>query len=495
MNSWNDDEGTPRSRLDGILMTLYLVAAFSGYILLHGIYRPENMDDAIFLSFAHTHVVRGMEGDLCFGATAGSGGYGGVTFFGKTFTYLYGYLLNFLGWTKGHAHLISTFIIFLAAITWVAILKQLGFSRRLTVFFGLALLIVEPFFSAANQARPDALVFLLATLALLCSVRGWFVAAGFLATVSMEIHPVGMIAFLWATAAAIALRWSAPQPKRFTGGTMGLQLGIGVVLGVLYYLALHHRNLAALSGAVSGGNVGGVYGILIEYFFKTKHYRHLPELALFLSCLLWFLGKRLYRTNRFIPAFLLAALAFATIIRRPSFMYMLYVYPALLLLVLWTFERSRHLRTIMILWLLYLLPQYAWVYAQNHDWNLSQYVAQVQQAVPSDKTPVVGRFNDWFAFMNRSFYGLDYGGDFRNLGLREFYLIEDDAYRQGKYPQMRAAIGSLYTSKEVSRFNGRGEMVVIKKFISCQTRTGDSAKSYFLQKTASVPWPLPSFLP
>jgi hypothetical protein len=475
MNSWKDPfyEGAPLSRLDWALMGLYLVAALSVTILLHGIYRPENMDDAVFLSFAHNHVVRGIEGDLCFGASAGSGGYGGVTFFGKTFTYLYGYLLNIFGWTKGHAHLISTFIVFLSALTWVAILKRLGFSRRLTVFFGLALVIVEPFFGAANQARPDALVFFLASVALLSFVRGWFVGAGFLAVVSIEIHPVGIISFFWATSAAIAMPWSPPPFRRITGGRMGLQLALGLVLGVLYYLALHHRNLVALSEAVTGGNMGGVYSIFIEYFFKTKHLRHLPELVLFLSCALWFVGKRLYRENKFIPAFTLAALVFATIIRRPSFMYMIYIYPALLLLVLWTFERSRHLRTIAILWLLYSLPQYAFVYTQNHDWNLSKYLATVQQAVPSDMTPVVGRFNDWFAFMNRSFYGLNYEGNFRNLGLREFYLIEDEAYRQGKYPQMDAAIDNLYTSKEVSRFTGRGEIVVIKKFTSCRTRTGD----------------------
>jgi hypothetical protein len=475
MNFRNDPFGeeTPLSRLDWILISLYLVAVLSVYLLLHGIYRPENMDDAVFLSFAHNYVIRGIEGDLCFGASAGSGGYGGVTLFGKTFTYLYGYLLNFLGWTKDHAHLISTFMVFLSALAWVAILKQLGFSRRLTVFFGLALLIVEPFFSAANQARPDALVFFLATLTLLCFVRGWFVPAGFLAAVSMEIHPVGIISFLWAISAAMAMLWSPSQSRRITGGTMGLQLALGMVLGVLYYLALHHKNLVMLSGAVAGGNVGGVFRILIEYFLKTKYLRHLPELALFLSCALWFLGKRLYRKNRFIPAFLLAALAFATIIRRPSFMYMIYVYPALLLLVLWTFEGSRHLRTMAILWLVYLLPQYALVYVQNRDWNLSKYIAKVQQAVPSDRTPVIGRPNDWFAFMNRSFYGLDYGGDFRNLGLREFYMIEDEAYRQGRFPQMQAAIDSLYTSKEVSRFIGRSEMVVIKKFTIKKIYEGD----------------------
>lgn len=252
---------------------------------------------------------------------------------------------------------------------------------------------------------------------------------------------------------------------------MGLRLALGVVLGVLYYLALHHRNLAALSGAVSGGNVGGFYSILIEYFFKTKHYRHLPELALFLSCLLWFLGKRLYRTNRFIPAFLLAALAFATIIRRPSFMYMIYVYPALLLLVLWIAEESRRLRIMAIFWLIYLFPQYAFVYAQNHDWNLNTYLSNVQQAVPADRTPVVGRPNDWFAFMNRPFYGVDYGGDFRQLGLQEFYLIEDESYRRGKYQRMQAAIDSLYTAKEVNRFTARGEIFVIRKFTSSQTQT------------------------
>ena len=38
----------PLSRLDWVLISLYLVAALSVYLLLHGIYRPENMDDAVF---------------------------------------------------------------------------------------------------------------------------------------------------------------------------------------------------------------------------------------------------------------------------------------------------------------------------------------------------------------------------------------------------------------------------------------------------------------
>jgi hypothetical protein len=476
MNSWIKDfcGQTELSRRDWILVGLYLVAIFAVTILLHGIYRPENMDDAYFLSFAYNHVVRGLEGDISFGASAGSGGYGGVTFFGKTFTYLYGTLLNVFGWTKSNAHLISTSIVFISALVWMAILKQFGFSRRLTVFFGLALILVEPIFGAANQARPDVLVFLLAALALLFFVRGRFIAAGFLAVVSMEVHPAGIISFFWAAGAAMAMRLSSPQSRRIAFGTMGLPLAMGMALGVLYYLGLHHRNLGALSGALAGGNTGGVYSILIEYFLKTKYYRHLPELALFLACALWFLGKRLYRKNMFIPAFILASLAFATLLRRPSFMYMIYVYPAFLLLVFWVFEQGQRLRTIAILWLLYLLPQYAFVYVQNQDWDFSKYLARVQQAVPSDATPVVGRVNDWFAFMARPFYAVDYFGDFRNLNLQEFYMVEGEAYRQGKYPQLQGALNSLYTSTEVSRFTGRGEIVVVRKFISSRTRTGDS---------------------
>jgi hypothetical protein len=397
-----------------------------------------------------------------------------VTFFGKTFTYLYGTLLNFLGWTKSHAQLISTSIVFISALVWMAILKQLGFSRRLSVFFCLALILVEPIFGAANQARPDALVFLLASLALLFFVRGRFVAAGFLAVVSMEVHPAGIISFFWSAGAAMAMRLSSPQSGRSAFGTMGLPLAMGLALGVLYYLGLHHRNLSALSGALTGGNTGVVFSIPIEYFFKTKYYRHLPELALFLACALWFLGKGLYRKNRVISVFLLATLAFATLLRRPSFMYMIYVYPAFLLLVFWIFEQGQRLRTIMILWLLYLLPQYAFVYVQNRDWDFSGYLAKVQQAVPAEATPVVGRVNDWFAFRTRPFYAVDYFGDFRNLNLREFYLVEGEAFRQGKYPQLQGAFNSLYTSKEVGRFTGRGEIVVIRKFISSRTPNGDS---------------------
>jgi len=454
----------------------YCVASVLVYFFLHGIYRPENMDDTWFLSFAHSHIVNGVESDVAFGTEPGQGGYGGVMLFGKSFSYLYGTILNAVGWTKSTAHIVSILCIILSAACWIAILSKLGYSRRLALFFGAALLLLEPFFGAANQARPDALSFLLVSSSSLLFVSRRYFLAGFLATVAIEIHPVGISALLFMGTVVIARPERSDKDKTISLTDI-LWVGAGVGVGVVYYLALHASNLGLLPLVLTQGNTGGseVNNILFEYYFKTKHLRHIPELIIILICAGWYVFKRYDRENRFIPVFFIASLLFTLIIRRPNFMYAIYVYPAFLLLIFWTFERHGRLVLAAVLLLFYLLPQYAFVFVQNRSWDMGAYLSNVRALAAEDGSPIVGRPNDWFAFPNRTFYVDDYRGDFLAKAPAKFVLIEGDSFRNGAYPALRSVANDLYTASELGRFQSRGETVVLYKMVKNTNQRGEQS--------------------
>lgn len=440
----------------GLLGGLILLA----YLALHGIYRPDNKDDAWFLSFAYSHVVQGVESDVVFGSRPGTGGYGGVLLFGKTYSYLYGYVLNALGWTKSNGHLISTVCILLSAICWGLLLRKNGQSRLLSGVFACALLLVEPYFGAANQARPDALSFLLVSGSALAFSFNRYVAAGLLAAIAVEIHPVGISALLLIAALAVARQQSDPFDRR-TLVLAAVGLLAGLLIGAAYYYGLHADHLSLLLSTLTSGNAGagGSDNILIEYFLKTKHFRHVPELVVFVACTVWFVKRRYYRETWLVPALFVACMAFALIVQRPNFMYTIYVYPGFLLLTLWLCERNGWLKAAGLAVLVYLIPQYAIVFAQNRSWDMAQYVAQVRAAVGQHQEPIVGNPNDWFAFQQREFYSASYHGDLRPVLPGQFVLIESDHYRDGEYPRMTALVNESYRIAETVEFQSRGKPV------------------------------------
>jgi len=447
----------------------YILAIFFVYLGLHGIYQPDNIDDAWYLSFSHNHIVKCIETDVSFGAEAGSGGYGGVVLFGKTFTYLYGHALNLIGWTKSNAHLISTMCIVLSAACWIAILHHLKFGRRLAVFFGLSMLLSEPFFKAGNVARPDSLCFLVVSAALFLFLRRRYGFAGFLSMVAIEIHPVGISAFLFIASVVVSRGFVSNENRWFKWVHMAAWLFAGTVAGVLYYVALHINNLNDLSLVLSQGNTGsGSRNILFEYFFKTKYFRHIPEFVAIVICVAVFVFKRYYRENSLITIFLIASLLFTVIICRPNFSYVIYVYPAFILLFLWVFERQGRLGLAAGLLLVYLLPQYGFVYWHNRHWDMEKYLSQVRSLIPAGNSPIMGMPNDWFAFVDRPFFIIYYLGDFRAVAPDTFVLVDRKVFRGGTSPNLKVmtVVDQFYESTECGRFqNWGGEMVIVKQLV------------------------------
>ena len=448
---------------DYILFGAYLLLILLTYCFLHGIYRPDNMDDAWFLSFAHNHIVKGVETDSTFGSTPGGGGFGGVVLFGKTYTYLYGSILNAVGWTKSHAHIISLICTVFSAVCWSCLLLKNGLSRRLSILFGLSLLLVEPYFGAANQARPDALSFLLVSAAALAFSFHRNLLAGLLSAVAIEIHPVGISAILFIAALFLSEQDAATRTWRAAVRTI-LWLSAGLLAGLIYYYLLHAQHLSLIATTIQQGNVGGneVNHILVEYFFKTKYFRHIPELVAIVAAAAMFLLKRHYRDTRLVPALFVVCILFTLIIRRPNFMYTIYVYPAFLLLILWLSEKYNLLRVAAVLLLLYLIPQYGLVYVKNRNWSMDRYIASIQKAVPEGTAPVLGRPNDWFAFLDRPFYTTDYRGNLEGILAQEIVLIEDDLYRGGHYPELKKLIEKSYRPTGTVELNSLGETIAVQ---------------------------------
>jgi hypothetical protein len=302
----------------------------------------------------------------------------------------------------------------LSACCWMALLRKLDFPFKFSLFFASSLMLIEPFMSAANQTRPDALCFLMVSSGLLCFVYCKYVLAGFLVVVAFEIHPVGASAIALMASVLLAKPDVCAQIKRDLFPMM-LWFLLGISIGVLYYLLLHRENITLTLTLMRQLNHNWidvkVNNFLYVYFFETRYLRHVPECVVIVVCTLYFIAKGYYKENRLILTMVIMSFLFSLTIGRPNPFYMIYVYPSFLLLVLWVFHRHGRLNFAVCLLLLYLLPQYAVVYKQNRDWNLQEYLTQVRSICPEDDSMVIGTGKNWYAFPDRPFAALRYTTD------------------------------------------------------------------------------------
>ena len=433
----------------------FLFCSLVVYALLLGKYRLEDLDDTWSLSYVRNYVLRGIEVDPTFGGPAR------ILYFGKTHAWFTGHFLNLIGWTRENAHLLSIFLLFVAAFLWVPILRRLSYSLPLACSFAALALLTEPFFSAAQSARPEAFVFLLCALALLFFVQSRYLLCVLTACVAVESHPMGIMAFFYVAAAALSGgRWRNILKRRSL-----IELLSGFLLGAAYYLWLHGTALAGLGQTVAEGNtqVGRTLNnYLYDYFFKTKYLRHLPELGLILAGVFLYGKNRFWKDNSFAWILFWVTVVSTLLLSRPNFHYALYAYPAFLLLILVVAEKKERLKAGLVLFLLLLLPQYAFVYSRNRSFDFTQQLQAVRSAVPQDSLPILGSANEWFSFMDREFYSTQYVGDYKNLKFKEAYLIEENDYREDPI-SMRHWIPGNFEEKTLSSQTLNGETFVIKK--------------------------------
>jgi len=411
-----------------------VVAFVAVYGALFGRYRLENIDDAWTLAWAHNFINRGIETDLVFYDGQG----GGVYAFGKLYCILYGPLLNAMGWTKAHAHGISIGLSCTALLFWYLALRRIGYGRQRCFTFVIVLGLIEPVFAMGNMARVDALVFLLVAASFCAFAAGFFLLAGLAAILAVEIHPIGCVAFFYMAALALARFRPGLERKRMIAET--LLLGVGAMLGVVVYVALHYKSLGAAAGSVAY-NVRASFGVpnfLYHYYFKTKYLRHIPELVITVAAFALYLAKRSWRDDRFPLLAALALTASSFLIRRANFHYAVFAYPAFTLLWVYTSERWRRPAVLLALVLALVLPQYALVAYQHRHASTTafeQYVARLRVALPDDAQPIVGSANEWFAFTDREFY---HHRLFKRGRFKACYLIaEEELVQSGQLDAIR----------------------------------------------------------
>jgi hypothetical protein len=409
-----------------ILFSFGAISIVLVYVFLQSKYRPNNVDDGWSLSLLYNYVNHNITTDLNFGDPLN-----GVQFFGKLHAVFVGLILNTLGWTRTNGHILSIVFMGIGLIPWYFILRSLDYSIEIALSFVFLSFLLDPFFTAATSTRLEAFEFLCISLAMAALLFRWYMVVMLMAWLSIESHPVGLITFFYLAAlffSSQSLIHSFIENKT----SVLVKTLIGFLIGAGGFYLFHQEALGQLPSLLQQKNIPHdlkAYGPLYSYFFETKYFRHLPELALLGIALFLFFKKGLYRRENFTLIFFIFIAVGAVFIRRPNFHYALFFYPALLILLLRTSEAMGRLKVTFLFFLLLLLSQYLFVYIKNHSFDFQKESQALIKIVPQNSRSVVGNGNCWFSFHNRSFYFYNYLGDFNKIGLKEFYLIEDNEYR------------------------------------------------------------------
>jgi hypothetical protein len=405
------------------MLAAYVAAVVALYWLVGHRYRVKHIDDAWTLSVAYNFFYKGISRDLVF-----ENPWGGLGLFGKTYAWTYGGVLHLVGWSRENAYYLSTVVTWLAIGLWGWIIARLRFEPAVTLAVTALMLVTDPFFSAACQARVDALVFLMASLSFALFVAGRFFAAGAVAMVGMETHPMGLMALVYIAACAAAWPERLASSRRHLAAATA-SLGLGLAAGLGYYLVLHWEGLTGLGRVLARATAEdtSVNNYLYFYFLRTKYLRHVPELVMFVAALVVYWRKGWFRDNRFVGLFVVSVVLSTALVRRPNFLYAVYAYPAFLLLTAYVARRLGVLRALVGVTAGFLLLQYAAVGYRNRDFVFPTLVSELEAAVPGDGLPVFGSHNEWFALRDRDFLRFELIP--LKMNVAAFYVIETDEVR------------------------------------------------------------------
>ena len=397
------------------------------YLCLHTRYIIFDGDDAWSLSQAYNNIQHGKNENTIFSTQDDPDR---LLIFHKTHHHLEGAILNVIGWTKGHAHLISTFFIFLAALLWFYILRRLKFSFDLSVIMAASMLLFPAFFGAANITRPDAMTFFLASATFLLFLRERYFWSGFLLLVSFETHVMGIMGGFYILA-YVLYDWRSyfkdfkallPIAAWFLGG---------MLLGLAYYIGLHWEVLSGdkfSETLLSRRSMGIEFkNYILTYFVQPLWYHHVWEFILILFSLVLFFVKKANKGHQFVWILLTVLFLSTFITGRPNRNYILYVYPAFLLILFYSVEVAGWLKSFTIVLFGIFLLHYGTVYYYQHDYHFQQMITETEAGLSEKEIPIVGMPDNWYAAKDRELY-LIYNSlkNIPDLGLKELYLIRND---------------------------------------------------------------------
>ena len=375
---------------------LYIFLILVLYIGFHDGYRTEYIDNAWTLSWAYDYWIHGSVIDT----VGGYGEYSGTTLFSRTAILIYGFIQQFTGWDRSTGYSISTFFLLAGAGTWFLIFRRLGYSVEISFSCFLLMLVMEAYFGMGHKIRVDATTFFFATGAFYLFIRGSSFFAGLVSLIAFENHPMGFITFFYILAYLISRREEISNDLKGEVRDL-LFLAGGVIVGCGYYLLFHAEYLHLFTDVLEsqkGGNTFAIY-----YFFARYSWRHLPELVVILGAFGWFLYKGYFREDRFILPFLICCFSATFLSPRGNYHYIVYFYPTAILLCIYTVQRMRRLRWLLIVFLCFQIPQYGYLFWKQRNYDHEAYLYALKTHVPEAAQIIYGNPSGWFAFQDRDY--------------------------------------------------------------------------------------------
>jgi len=440
------------------LLVPVIVLLILAYGMVHTSFNIYFVDDSWTLSNTWNYTYHGSNEDLIF---VESDAPGRPQFFSKTYHYIGGQIYNYWGWSKSNAFILNSIFIGFAALVWWFILKRLPFSKTVAQLFVIFLPLCRPCFHAAHTARPDAFTFLLVSLVFLQFIHRRYILAGLLLIMAIETHIMGVIGVFYLLAYSLYKRDILFFDLNHFG-KMSLQFSIGILLGLVYYWCLHWEvfSLETLTLLITSKRDmnSPVNNYILAYFSDFDWASHFWEFILLSISFFFYFKNKLYRTNNFLAILLIVLVLSTLITRRENRTYFIFIFPAFLLMIFYTFEQIKQLPLFLKALCLTLMVYFGGLYYGNGWYRFDDLSEQISKSLVKKNLPVLGVADVWFAAKDRTFYPITHR-DFNQIELQHFYLVETNhlAERHRDYPYLMNYFLQNYNCvciKEIPVFKG-----------------------------------------
>jgi hypothetical protein len=370
-------------------------------------------DDSWFMWKAwHLHADGGLDDPLF-------GGFG-LELFGRIWVTLLLFFYQAGGWQLAAGHALSMLCMLGASAIWYVLGAQIGLTKPQRAVLAALLVIFIPFIHAALSSRPEAFVWFLTSLAVLCFDRKRPILAGILVGVAFETHPTGLVAIAYLFAWAWRTTWPR-LPFRSPLATPRLlaQLALGLVIGVLVWGALHTDFLLA-----PGSNPQKIAGQVNWTPFVYNYVRWAPIsiverlLVAFVSgaTALVYFWRRGWQRYPFESALFISVALFLLLFPHIIPFYCLYIFPCVVLVLVRQPTSNTFLAISFTVAVLLSWTDNAAAILSRRSYTPAETQRQITAALDNDGRRVLVFEAYWFAVRTRKNLG----------GFREFPAILDD---------------------------------------------------------------------
>ena len=389
-----------------ISVSIIAILVVAVYAALFGNYRANlAIDTPFYLSYSYNYCVNGISTDASFGISFPVG-QGGTVAFGKLAAIVQCAALAPFNWSLVAANVLSLAGVVLSMAAIFAFLVGEGFGRLAAVTCCLALAATEPFVAMANQSKYEYITFLFAVCCLFLAARRHLFLAGLISVLAIEVQPIGIMAPIYLIAYELN-RMIRTRRFRVEFDRVA-RMVLGGMLGLVVYFILHPTilELLAASTAAEWTAFGGHF--LYLYFFTTRLYRHLPELAVFAGCFLVHIWRREYMQWPFPIVASVATTLIGFLLPHGNYFYTPFWYFPSFLLVFLTISVAWRAVALPVLVLALFVPQYAVGYVEGHKYARQDELKVARSAIASRGTDlshahIFGDFIFWPVFKDLSF--------------------------------------------------------------------------------------------